>query len=116
MRAREESTRRLTHRRLRKVQELQQPKFLVEVSVFHPVVVERQLPFEFHAADSHPNPTIKLLKKLDACRKLRGEKVRRASNHLVQFLDHLGVQVVTPTRYLPNLRLEFLLGLRSHRS
>ena len=90
------------------VKHLQQPKFLVERSLSHSIVVVRQLSFELHAADSHANPLVQLLVKLDACREVRGEVVRRSSNHLVQFHDHVGVQVVTPAGDFPNLRLEFL--------
>jgi len=95
----EELRRRFVHGRSCKVEELQQPKLLVKVSLFHAVIVVRQLPFELHAADPHPNPLVQLLIKLDTCRELRGEIVRRSSNHLVQFLDHLGIQVITPAGY-----------------
>ena len=64
--------------------------------------------FEFHAADTHANPLIKLLKQVDACREFRGKVVCRAANDLIQFLDYFRIQVMVASGYLPNLGLEFL--------
>ena len=114
--ATEESLSRRTHGRLGKAKHLQKAEFLIERSLSESVVVTVRFPFELHAAESHPNPLVKRLEKPHAGREVRGEIVRRASNHSVQSLNHSGVQIMTLTGQLPNLRLEFLQGLCSHRS
>lgn len=76
--------------------------------MFHSVVVGRQFPFEFHAADSHTNPFVQFLMKLDACGEVRGEVVRRPSDQQVQFHDDIRIHVVVPAGDVPNLCLEFL--------
>jgi len=94
----EESYQRLSHGGGSEIQQTHQPELLVERSLFHPIVVRRLLSFELHAADSHANPFVELLVKLDACGKVRGEIIRRPSYHSVQFLDHLSIQIVGSTR------------------
>ena len=71
-------------------------------------VILPRLPFELHAAETHSYPLVQLLKQPNARPEVRGEVVRRASNHSVQSLDHSSVQIMAPTGQLPNLRLEFL--------
>ena len=104
----QESPSRRTHGRLGKAEQSQQAECLIKRSLSESVVVTVRLPFELHAAETHPNPLVQLLEQPDARREVRGEVVRRASNHSVQSLDHSGVQIMAPTGQLPNLRLEFL--------
>jgi len=104
----EELPSRRTHGRLGKAEHLQKAEFLVKRSLSESVVVTVRFPFELHAAETHPYPLIQLLEQPDARREVRGEIIRRASNHSVQFLDRSGVQVMAPPSQLPHLRLEVL--------
>ena len=62
----EESPQRRTHGRLGKAKHLQKAEFLVKRSLSESVVVTVRLPFELHAAETHPYPLIQLLKQPDA--------------------------------------------------
>ena len=88
----------------------QQPKLTAKIRRPQLMIVAVVLPLELHRTQSHANPRVKLLKRPAAGREAGGEVVGRPPNHLVQFRDHVAVQVTMAFCQLPHFGLELLLG------
>ena len=97
-----------------KLLQCQQAEFAPKVP--HPQlrVVVVVLAFQFHAAEPHAKPRIKLLEGPTTGREGCGEVVCGAPDDSVQFHDHGSVEVVVSWGQLSNLAFEFLHGFVPH--
>ena len=74
-------------------------------------VIRFPYPFILHAPDSHPDPAVQLVALAQTGGKRSGEGADGSTSHLVDLLDHLGVEVMTASGQRLDFHLEAFLRL-----